>query len=528
MKFPPLTSVVYPVCRGWTAALVYLLAGCTVGPKYQGPPTTQSPGKFKNAYVQTNSGEAGRWKIAEPEDGADRAAWWSVFHDPTLDALETEAVNANQKLQAAVARIAQAAVARIAQTRAQTRVAAADFFPGVQARPDYVRQRTSNTEPIQRAALVGQQPGPLGVGTGTGTGVGAGSDGGQQAFSSQPLSRTYNVFSFPFDLNWEVDLFGRVRRNTEAARANAQSLQADLENMRLSITANVAANYFNLHALDAEIEVLERTIKTRTEALQISQERLEYGVTGELDVVRARSDLAGNKADVYSVQRSRGEMENALAILLGREASDFHVARRSPQTLPPRIPAGLPGQLLERRPDVASAERSLAAANARIGVATAAFFPTVRLTGAAGFESADLGHLFQWQSSLWQIGPSVTLPIFQGGRNFANLRDARARYDEEVARYRQQVLGAFREVENALVDLHTLGGQAEEQARAADAARRALRLSQEQYGKGAASFLDVLDAQRTLLLDERTNAQLLGHRSQATVQLIKALGGRWE
>ena len=242
---------------------------------------------------------------------------------------------------------------------------------------------------------------------------------------------------------------------------------------------------------------------------------------------RAQRDLAGNEANLLAGQRTPGDMENALAGLLGRTASSFALPAAPHLAEPPTIPAGLPSQLLERRPDVASAERQLAAANARIGVAVADFFPRIRLTGAAGFESADLGLLFQPQSRLWQIGPSISAPIFEGGRNAANLQAARARYEEGLATYRKQVSIAFQEVETALNDLRTLAAETEAQNRAVAAAQRGLELSLQQYGHGAVSYVDVLDAQRTLLADQRASVQLLGKRAPADVQVTQALGGHW-
>ena len=478
-----------------------------VGPDYHGPPTVETPTAFKNAA----------WKKAEPQDTLARGDWWKVFRDPVLDRVEAQAVTANQDLALAVD--------RIAEVQAQVRAAAADFFPNVDTGPSAVRERTTNTGPVQRGELVGNNP------FGSLLGGPAGASSASTAplvLDTQPLSTTYNVFSFPLDLNWEIDLFGRVRRNKEAARATAQAAMADLHNTLLSVTANVAGTYYDIRALDAEIGVLEHTIATRQEGLGIARERLNAGLTSDLDVTRATENLAATQADLFSVRRSRQEMENALATLLGQPASDFHLVRRALiDTRMPNVPPGLPSALLERRPDVASAERQLAAANARIGVSVAAFFPVIRLTGAAGFESADMGDLFDWQSRMWQIGPSITLPLFEGGRNLANLRGAQARYREQVDAYRKQVLVAFQDVETALGDLHTLSDQAEAQDRAVAAAVRTLQLSESQYGKGASNFLDVLDAERTLLSDERTSVQLLGQRLQATVQLIKALGGSW-
>ena len=458
------------------------------------------------------------WKKAEPRDNEAGGEWWKVFRDPALDSIEAQAVSANQNIALAVD--------RIGELKAQVRVASAGFFPNIDTEPDAVRERLTNNGPQQRGELVG--PNPFAIPSSAPGEASSLSGNKPLILSTQPLTRTYNVFSFPVDLNWELDLFGRVRRNREAAHATAQAAMADLNNTLLSVTANVAQTYYSIRALDAEIGVLERTIATRQDGLSIAQERLSAGLTSDLDVTRAQSDLASDQADLYSVQRSRAEMENALATLLGFPASDFRLTRRALiDTRIPNIPAGLPSTLLERRPDVAEAERELAAANARVGVAVAAFFPVIRLTGAAGFESADMGDIFDWESRMWQIGPSITFPIFEGGRNTANLSAAQAQYREQVDTYRQQVLIAFQDVENALADLHTLSDQSDAQERAVTASLKALELSQSQYGKGASNFLDVLDAERTLLADERVSVQLLGQRLQDTVLLIKALGGTW-
>jgi multidrug efflux system outer membrane protein len=484
-----------------------LLAGCAVGPDYHGPPAAEkaAPAKFKNASAD------GRWKVGEPMDDKAGGHWWTVFHDGTLDGLIQQGLAKNQDLRVAAA--------RIAESKSVARVAAADFYPQVTLNPSAVRQRTSNTDAIQRAALVG--PSPLGGGAGAG--------GAPTALAEQPLSSTFNLFRAPLMVNWELDLFGRVRRSSEAARATAQSVAADYQNMALSVSANVAISYFTLRSLDAEAVVIERTIAARRESLRLAEERLQAGLINELDVTRARADVATDETSLYALRQTRGQMENALATLLGEPASDLKVAAHPLRVgdSPPRIPAGLPSDLLERRPDVASAERQLASANANIGVAKAAFFPRITLSGAAGFESADIGELLHWESRVWQVGGEAVQPLFEGGRNVANLGAARSRYDEAVGTYRGRVLTAFQEVENALNDLRALANQAEAQGRAVAASRRALELSQQQYAHGSIAFLDVLDAERTLLANERTSTQLLGQRMQATVQLIKALGGAW-
>ncbi len=499
-----------------------LLTGCHgVGPDYHGPPKleTPEPTQFKNAGL-----DARRWKLAEPRDKEGKGGWWTIFHDADLNRLEEAAQANNQDIRLSLA--------RIAESRAQTRVAASDLYPHFDFDGSYARQRSSNNDPYQTGRLV--QPNTLpGTGGTTGGGstggVAGGTSGGALTLTQQPLTRTFSLFREPVDLNWEVDLFGRVRRNYAAARADREAVEADAANTHLSVAANVANSYFNLRATDTEISVIERTIKARQEAIGIAQERLSAGLTGELDVVREQAELAANQADLAAVRRGRAELENALATLVGQPASTFRFAKeelgRNP---PPRVPPGLPSRLLERRPDVAEAERELAAANERIGVAVAAFFPRITLTGAAGFESATITDVLSPGSKIWQIGPSVSIPIFEGGRNQANLDAARARYDQGVARYRGQVLTAFQDVENALADLRFLAQQADAQNRAVAAARRTLQLSQDQYRNGAVTFLDVTDSERTLFNNERTAAQLLGQRMQATVQLIKALGGGWD
>ncbi|MGI9173658.1 MAG: efflux transporter outer membrane subunit [Chthoniobacterales bacterium] len=484
-----------------------LLAGCVIGPRYYGPPAAESeaPAHFK--------GELNRnWKIAQPGGRQARVDWWRIFGEPGLDRLEVQALAANQDLRVATA--------RIQESRAQTRAAAADFYPSLALDARGQRTRTSNTLPFQRGKFLGNNP--FGMGGGT-------TGGAPPVITNQPLTTTQNDFRVPAELSWELDLFGRVRQQYRAARAEAEAIEADFQGMRLSVTANVAASYFMLRAADSERAVIEQALKGRREGLRIANERLQAGLTSELDVARAQADLAANEAALLGLERSRAEMENALATLIGQPASEVRIA---PQPLRegrvPRIPAGLPSELLERRPDVARAERELAAANAHIGIARAAFFPQIRLTGTGGFESADLGLLFNPASRFWQIGPSIHLPIFDGGRNLANLRVTQAQYEEALARFRGQVLIAFQEVETALSESRTLSGEAEAQGRVAVAAERALELSRQSYEKGAVNFLDVLDAERTLLQTQRTQAQLSGRQVLATLQLIKALGGDWD
>ncbi|HEY5036392.1 MAG TPA: efflux transporter outer membrane subunit, partial [Chthoniobacterales bacterium] len=493
-----------PASRQLAKAIVPVLLGlclgaCSVGPIYRGAPAAEksAPAHYKNADQRSNKFQRGG------KESSDN--WWTIFRDPALDRLEADALNANQDLRVAAA--------RIAEGRAQSRAAAADFFPKIDLDAQAERMRNSNNLPYQKGKLIGSNP--------------FGGGGGSPVITNQPLTTTQNDFRVPAELNWEVDLFGRVRHQYAAARAQAQALDDDYRAMQLSVTANVATAYFTLRALDSELGVLGRTVKTREGTFKIAQERLQAGLTSDLDVARAQTDLAATQAAGFSVQRARAEMENALGTLLGEAASDFRFPPRPLTGAVPRIPAGLPSDLLERRPDIAAAERQLAAENERVGVATADFFPRLPLTGAGGFESADFGLLFNPESRFWQIGPSLTIPIFEGGRNVANLEAAKARYEQALGRYRQQLLVGFQEVENALVDLRSISGEAEAQGRAVAAAQRTLDLSQQQYQKGATNFLDVLDAERTLLQGQRAQTELLGQQMQATVQLIKALGGDW-
>jgi multidrug efflux system outer membrane protein len=322
---------------------------------------------------------------------------------------------------------------------------------------------------------------------------------------------------------------GRVQRTVEAAEHESEASLAAFESLRLVLQAEVAGGYFTLRALDRERETLERTVTLRARALDLLRARLRAGDVTELDVARSEVELSSAQADLASVTRARSEVQSGLAVLVGEPASEFEIA---PATAapgePPSVPAGLPGDLLERRPDVARAERDLAARNARIGVAQAAFFPTLRITGYAGVESKDFAGLFDLDNNIWSIGPSLSLPVFQGGRNEANLRRSRAEYEEGVAIYRQSVLFAFQEVQDALTATRLLAEQAAAIERGRDAARRAAELARIRFGAGFVGSIDVIDSDRSVLAAERAEAQVTGSRFVAAVQLVKALGGGWD
>lgn len=435
-------------------------------------------------YIRPSIVTPDAWKNAAPADTLPRGEWWKLFADPALDALEAQALAANQDLRAAAARVEQA--------RAAAGLARSAYSPDVVLNPSWTRERTSTTT--------------------------------ENVFPN-PLTTTERV---PLVASWEIDLFGRVRRLNESARAEAEASAATFESVRLALTAEVAATYFSLYGVDRELALVRDTAGLRRRALDLVTTRLRSGAAAELDVARAETELATADADAAALANRRAAQQNALAVLLGEAAPTFTLAPLGPRpSAPPPIPAGLPAELLERRPDIAAAERALAAANARIGVAKAAFFPAISLTGRAGFASGDIENLFNADSRTWSIGPSLYLPIFQGGRNRANLERSRAAYDESVAAFRQRVLVAFREVQDALTATQLLAEQSAAQDRALASARRAAALAQTRYDAGFVSYLEVIDAQRTSLATERASAQLAAVRLNTGVALIKALGGGW-
>jgi outer membrane protein, multidrug efflux system len=469
-----------------TAALV--LAGCSsVAPVYQRPSAADAPPAFKESIPAS---ETGRWKIAEPSEATARGRWWAIFGDARLDALEDEAAQANQSLKAGLARLTQA--------RAVARASEADRVPRVDAGAGATRARPS-------PASQGLAP--------------------DAATSAQTLWRAQASASY------EVDLFGRVANAVAAAQADAEQAQALQRSLLLAIQADVAQTYFAIRALDAEIALLDETVKLREDALSLVTRREKAGEISELDTARARTELSVTRAEGIGLAKRRAELEHALAVLLGKAPSELALARAPLAFEPIAIPAGLPSALLERRPDIAAAERAMAAANARIGVARAARFPSLTLTGALGFESADIGDLFRWSSRSWLLGPlagtALSLPIFDGGRNRALEAGAGARYDEAVADYRQSVLLAFQEVEDGLSGLRILSQQAEQQAQSIASARRAAALSTTRYRAGYVNYLEVIDAERSVLGTQRAATQIERERALATVALIRALGGGW-
>jgi multidrug efflux system outer membrane protein len=458
----------------WMLGACLFLGACKTGPEYQRP-VVEVPADW-------------RWKVAEPRDAAPRGAWWEVFQDPVLNELQRRAADANQDLRAAVARVEQA--------RATARLAQSSLFPTLDAQADYGRYRTSGNSP---------SPVPFPV-------------------PSFQQSR----WTAGLDLGYEIDLWGKVRRSFEAAGQLVLATEAALQSVRLTLQADVAIHYFTLKTTIAEIAFLERTIEIREDAFTIFQQRNRAGLVGDFEVERARVEVASAHANLAASGQRQAELINALALLCGHPPSALEVAPTTNAVYLPQIAADVPSHLLERRPDVAEAERQMAARCAQIGVAQAAFFPVVRLTAAGGYLSGEVSDLFAWDSRTWSLGPSVSVPLFQGGRLRADLRRAQAAYEEAVALYRQKILVAFKDVEDSLGALRFLSDQVTARQRAAAAATIAARLAFERYQAGAVNFLEVVDAEQARLVNELASLRTVNEQTLATVRLIKSLGGGWE
>lgn len=487
-----------PMHKTFGALLVgSALTACSLAPAYKAP-DIEVPQHFKEA-AQLPQDQRGNWKEAQPAEDVARGQWWRVFQSEPLDALELQAQAANAQLQAAAARVRQA--------RAIVGITNADRLPRVGAGFGPTRQKPNATT--------------LGLPPGT---------------EVQP----FTVWQADLSASWEVDLFNRIGDSVRAASGDAQSAQATYQSLLLALQADVATLYFQVRATDSELAVLRGTVDLREQDVELTQKRYDAGAISELDLVRAKTELANTRSDLHALERQRAQLEHALAVLLGKAPADFTFgsqpfeAAAAPDFVSsvPSIPAGLPSALLERRPDVAAAQQALIAANARIGVARAAFFPVLNLTASGGFASDELSNLFQWSSRTWALGPLagtiLSVPLFSGGRNTSNLDRSWAAYDEAVANYRDRVLNAFADVENSLSDLRTLDAQAHANAEALVSARRATAISDTRYRAGAVAYFEVIDAQRSQLAVERLTVQIEGARRAATVALIRALGGGWD
>jgi multidrug efflux system outer membrane protein len=462
--------------------LLLLAGACTVGPRYRRPPApTPAPDAWKTQAP---------WQQAAPKDTIPKGPWWEVFHDSTLNDYEQQLLRANQSLIAAQANLSQA--------RSLARVATAPFFPQIFADPGAVRQRGAGNRPLNGFIIPGVSP------------------------------YTQNVYTIPFALSYEADLFGRVRRNLEAANASLQSTAADTANVQLVLTAELAADYFSLRELDAEYDVVEEQVGVQRKGLDLVQKRHDGGIASGLEVAQQATLLDSTISQAALVEESRAQYEHAIAVLVAQPASAFSVPALPLSATPPPVPLGVPSEVLERRPDIATEERTMAYQNAEVGLARIAFYPHITISGGGGWESTSIGSLLNAPSLFWSLGADALEPVIQGGRNRANLAAAHAAYDQAVANYRQSVLTAFQQVEDGISNLSTLAQALSTQDAAVRDARKALEIANNRYAGGVTNFLDVLTAQTTLLQSERLETELRGQQMVSSVYLVKALGGGWD
>ena len=458
------------------AIVMLQICGCTVGPKYQRP-AAEIPPAYK---------EAGNWKQAQPNEQNLGGNWWEMFQDPQLNALELQVNVSNQNLKAAEAQYTQA--------RAVLRYNRAAYFPTIDGSASATRNRISDHRP---ASVVAN-------------------------------GLTYNDYQIPLELSYEVDVWGRVRRTVESYREQAQASAADLATVNLSMHAQLALDYFQARTLDAEEQLLNSTVTQYAQALELIESRFAGGIASELEVEQARTQLETTRAQAIDVGVARAQFEHAVAILIGKPPAEFSLAALPLTAPPPPIPPGLPSELLERRPDIAAAERRMAAANAQIGVAKAAYYPTISLGATGGFESGVITTLISGPSILWSAGGSAIMPLFDAGRRRANMDQAIAFYDQTVANYRETVLTGFQQVEDNVAALRILENEAQVQNKAVVAARRYLELANTRYVGGVTSYLEVTTAQSAALSDELAAVNILGRRMVDAVTLVQALGGGWD
>jgi NodT family efflux transporter outer membrane factor (OMF) lipoprotein len=477
----PLNAPARRLAAAAACGALCLLAACSVGPDYQRPAIDTG------AAYKEGEGEVPGWKPAQPSDAATRGAWWTVYGDATLDGLVAQLDAANQNIAEAEANYRQA--------QALVQGARAGFFP-----------------------TVGVSAGA----TRSGSGV---SSNGVQVGSGSSVGNQYSLIG---SVNWELDLWGRIRRQVEASSAGAQASAADLAAARLSQESTLVQDYYQVRILDEQKRLLEETVQTYERALQLTVNKYNSGVSAKADVAVAQTQLENARAQLVDLEWQRGQFEHAIAVLMGEAPSKFSLAATTFTTKLPQIPIGLPSQLLERRPDVAGAERRTAQANAQIGVAVAAWYPDLTLSADGGFRSSQFGQLLTAPARFWSIGPALAETLFDGGLRASTEAAARAAYDAQAAAYRQTVLGALREVEDYLIQLRVLANEQEVQRRALEAARESLKLSRNQYDAGLIDYLSVAVLQNTALNAERDAITLMGQRIQASVQLIAALGGGWD
>jgi NodT family efflux transporter outer membrane factor (OMF) lipoprotein len=470
------------------AATSCLLAGCTVGPKYHAP-TADTPAAYKELTPADYKNTEG-WKVAQPKDDALRGKWWEIFGDPQLNALEEKVNVWNQNIAAAAASFFAA--------RALVKEARSQLFPTVTTNPAITVQRPSATSSTSKA------------------------EG-----STSSAVGTFTDYTLPFDATWQPDLFGRIRNTIKSAAYGAQASAADLENTRLTVQADVAVDYFQLRGQDALKQLLDSTVVAFQQSLDLTRALYETGIGTDEAVAEAETQLEATQAQDAALGIQRAQFEHAIAMLTGQPASTFSIPIEPLKSSPPAIPFGVPSQLLERRPDIAEAERLVAQANAQIGIARAAYFPTVTLSAAAGMASTAIASWFTWPSRFFSIGPAAAETIFDAGLRRATVEQFRAQYDETVANYRQTVLTAFQQVEDNLASLRILSVEIQYQDTAVKSAEKTLAIAQDRYKLGIDPYLNVLTAQTALLSNQETAVNLRIQQMTASGGLIEALGGGW-
>ena len=463
---------------------ILLLQGCNVGPKYNRP-SAQVPAAYKEVTPDDLKQMDG-WKVAQPQDAALHGKWWEIFGDPELNALEEQVDISNQNIAAAFASF-MAARAIVRQSRAQ-------YFPTVSV-------STSITGEHQPSSSV--------------------------LSTSSSSGSTFTAYSLPFDASWTPDLWGKVRNTVRANVANAQASAADLENVRLTAQAELAVDFFELRGQDALKQLLDSTVDAFQKSLELTKALYETGIDSDEAVAQAETQLEATRALDTNLGIQRSQLEHAIALLVGRPASAFSITVVPLKTPPPAVPFGVPSELLERRPDIAANERLMAQANAQIGVARAAYFPTLTLSGSFGFQTTKGGSWFTWPSRFWSVGPAISELIYDGGLRRATMEQFRAQYDQTVANYRETVLTAFQQVEDNLSTLRILSKQIQEQDTAVQSAQRSLTLANDRYRLGIDPYLNVITAQTTLLSNQQTAVNLRIQQIVASVQLVEALGGGW-
>lgn len=456
-----------------------LLSACKVGPNYHRP----------DAPVANAWKEQAPWRTASPQDSIPKGTWWTIFGDDELSQYESSAIKANQTIEVARNQLQQA--------RASARITQSGLLPQVTTGMTLQRARTSANQPTASGTTLAN-------------------------------AITQNSFVVPFNVAWEADVFGGLRRNAESSNALYQSSAAALENVRLVVTSDLAVDYFNLRELDAEIAVVDSAVEYQDKALTLVQNRHTGGVASGLDVAQQETQLNSTKTQARLLRNQRAQFEHAIAALVGVPASSFSIPAKPLSIAPPAIPLGVPSDVLERRPDVAQSERQMAAQNAQIGVAKAAYFPSLGLSSAAGFDSRGLTNLVSAPSVFWALGANVAQTVLSGGRRKAQVDFAQSAYGASVAGYRQSVLTAFQEVEDGISGLNVLSDAAQTQQLAVDAAQRALKIANDRYVGGLVTYLDVVTAEQTLLDTQRLATQILGQRLVTSVSLVKALGGGWD